>query len=182
MQQDDVPLCVDLDGTLIHSDLLAESAFALLRRNPLYLFCFPVWLVSGRARLKHEIARRVDLDVTRLPYDERVLAWLRDDTQRPRLLCTAADQRLAREVAVHVGGFDEVLASDGVCNLGGRRKVERLRERYGERGFDYAGNAPTDLKVWRHARRAIVANAPAWLLRRVRATHEVGQVFERRPG
>src|SRR5690606_22587297 len=57
MQEDDVPLCVDLDGTLIHSDLLVESAFALLRRNPFYVFCFIAWLMSGRPRLKHEIAR-----------------------------------------------------------------------------------------------------------------------------
>jgi 4-hydroxybenzoate polyprenyltransferase len=182
MRQDDVPLCVDLDGTLIHSDLLVESAFALLRRNPFHLASFLYWLAFGRARLKREIARRVSLDVERLPYDERVLAWLRADAQRPRLLCTASDQRLADDVATHVGGFDEVLASDGVRNLGGRRKAALLRARYGERGFDYAGNAATDLNVWRHARHAIVANAPARLVRRVRAAHSVARVFERRPG
>lgn len=180
MQQDDVPLCVDLDGTLIHSDLLVESAFALLRRNPFYLVLFPVWLMRGRAHLKQEIARRAQVDIARLPYDERVLAWLREDPRRPRLLCSAADQRLAREVAAHVGGFDEVLASDGIRNLGGRRKAEVLHGRYGERGFDYAGNAPVDLAVWRHARHAIVANAPAWLLRRVRAAHTLERAFERR--
>src|SRR5690606_33548314 len=71
MQRHDVPLCVDLDGTLIHSDLLVESAFALLRRNPFWLACFVVWLLRGRAHLKQEIARRARLDVARLPYDER---------------------------------------------------------------------------------------------------------------
>ena len=29
-----IPLCLDLDGTLIRSDLLIESALALLARNP----------------------------------------------------------------------------------------------------------------------------------------------------
>ena len=181
-QDDDVPLCVDLDGTLIHSDLLVESAFALLRRNPLHLFSFVVWLASGRARLKREIAQRVTLDVARLPWDERVLAWLRADARRPRLLCTAADRRLAEEVAAHIGGFDEVLASDGTHNLGGRRKAELLLSRYGERGFDYAGNAATDLKVWRHARHAIVANATPRVLRRVGSTYMVERVFECRAG
>lgn len=180
MQRHDIPLCVDLDGTLIHSDLLVESAFALLRRNPFYLACFLVWLLRGRAHLKQEIARRARLEVSRLPYDERVLAWLRDDARRPRVLCSAADQQLAREVAAHVGGFDDVLASDGVRNLGGTRKAELLHARYGQRGYDYVGNAPVDLAVWRHARRAIVANAPAWLLRRVRATPMFERAFERR--
>ncbi|MEO6690493.1 MAG: UbiA family prenyltransferase [Dokdonella sp.] len=181
MQDDHVPLCIDLDGTLIHTDLLAESALALLRRNPLYLFCFVAWLIRGKAHLKREIAARAQIDVANLPYDERVLVWLRDTgDSRRRVLCTASDQRLADAVAAHVGGFDEVLGSDGVRNLGGRGKRDVLRGRYGEQGFDYAGNATTDLHVWRHARRVIVANASSTLLRRVRAQCEVERVFERR--
>ncbi|MEO5559083.1 MAG: UbiA family prenyltransferase, partial [Dokdonella sp.] len=61
-------------------------------------------------------------------------------------------------------------------------KGDALCECYGERGFDYAGNARTDLHVWRHARRAIVANASSGLLRRVRAQCDVERVFERRAG
>jgi 4-hydroxybenzoate polyprenyltransferase/phosphoserine phosphatase len=183
MQEHDVPLCVDLDGTLIRTDLLFESALALLRRNPLHLFGLLFWLLRGRAHLKREVATRVRIDVAALPYDERVLAWLRDrGDRRRRVLCTASDQRLAEAVAMHVGGFDEVFGSDGVRNLGGRGKRDVLRERYGERGFDYAGNAAPDLHVWRHARRAIVVNASPWLLRRVRADCEVERVFEPRGG
>ncbi|HWU51301.1 MAG TPA: hypothetical protein VN153_00670, partial [Tahibacter sp.] len=76
-----IPLCVDLDGTLIRSDLLFESALSLLRRNPFYLFAFVVWLAGGRARLKREIALRAEVDPAVLPYDERVIAWLRDHTE-----------------------------------------------------------------------------------------------------
>lgn len=36
------PLCVDLDGTLVRTDLLAESIFALLKLNVLYLFLLPI--------------------------------------------------------------------------------------------------------------------------------------------
>jgi 4-hydroxybenzoate polyprenyltransferase len=183
MQDQDVPLCVDLDGTLIRTDLLLETALALVRRNPLYLFCFPFWLCRGRAHLKREIAARSHIHVAALPYDERVLDWLREQgSARRRILCTASDQHLADAVAAHVGGFDEVLGSDGVRNLGGRGKRDALRERYGERGFDYAGNAMPDLHVWRHARRAILVNAAPYVSRRVHARHEVERVFERRDG
>ena len=183
MQDRDIPLCVDLDGTLIRSDVSIEAALALLRRNPLYLFCFIVWLGNGRAHLKREIAARVRVDVARLPYDERVLDWLRGEAGgRRRVLCTASDQTLADAVAAHVGGFDEVLGSDGVRNLGGRGKRDALCERYGERGFDYAGNAVPDLHVWRHARHAIVANAAPRLLRRVRRERDVERVFACRDG
>lgn len=177
-QDQDVPLCVDLDGTLIRTDLLFESVLALLRRNPLYLFCLPLWLGRGKAYLKHEIARRVEIDATRLPYDVRVRDWLRANAARRQILCTASDRRLADAVAEHVGGFDAVLGSDGVRNLEGSTKADALCDRYGPNGFDYAGNAHVDLAVWRVARRAIVVNAPRGLLHRVRSVCDVAQVFE----
>ncbi len=39
----EIPLAVDLDGTLIATDLLWEGLFLLLRKNPLYLFLVPLW-------------------------------------------------------------------------------------------------------------------------------------------
>lgn len=180
MQEQDVPLCVDLDGTLIRSDLLHESALMLVRRNPLYLFGFLAWLLRGRAHLKRQIALRARVDVAALPYDERVLEWLRDrDQHRQRVLCTASDALLAERVAAQVGVFDAVIGSDGVRNLGGGGKRDALLERFGERGFDYAGNALPDLHVWRHARQAIAVNASPRVLRRLRAEREVARVFPR---
>ena len=45
------PLYVDLDGTLIKSDLLHESLLGLVKRNPLSLFLILRWLRSGRAHM-----------------------------------------------------------------------------------------------------------------------------------
>ncbi|HEY1588108.1 MAG TPA: UbiA family prenyltransferase [Rhodanobacter sp.] len=152
-----VPLCVDLDGTLIRSDLLVESALALIARNPFSMFAMLVWLMRGKAFLKQQIARRIGLDASTLPYNRDVLDWVRAQQElRTVTLCTAADHRLAESVAQHVGGFSTVLASDGTRNLSGRSKAQALVAIYGERGFDYAGNAAIDLKVWCHARSAIV--------------------------
>ena len=64
------PLVVDLDGTLIRSDLLIETFFALLKRNIFYVLLVPFWLVKGKAAFKQEIARRVAIDVSLLPYQD----------------------------------------------------------------------------------------------------------------
>lgn len=181
MQEQDVPLCVDLDGTLVHTDLLHESALALLRRNPLYLLVLPLWLLRGKAHLKHEIARRAQPDVALLPYDARVLDLLNEAGDRRRVLCSASDQRLVDAVAAHVGGFDLVLGSDGRTNLDGPRKAATLVGHFGERGFDYVGNAEPDFAVWSHAREAIVANAGPALVRRLRRDRPVARVLESRP-
>ncbi len=155
-----VPLCVDLDGTLIHSALLVESALALLSRSPWSIFPMLGWLLRGKAHLKREIASRVTLDPALLPYNANVLEWVREQQPlRPVVLCTASDAELAEAVAAHVGGFDAVLASDGQRNLSGSNKAQTLVELYGERGFDYIGNAKVDLKVWKHAHAAITVES-----------------------
>ncbi len=160
------PLAVDLDGTLIRTDLLHESALRLLKARPLTgLFVLAYWLLRGRAALKAKLARAVLLPPESLPYSVDFLAYLRAEHARGRrlVLATAADRVQAEAVAAHLGVFDEVLASDGAANLSGRAKGKALAQRFGERGFDYAGNAKVDLRVWAHAHDAVVVNGAGGL-------------------
>ena len=151
-----VPLAVDLDATLVKSDMLMESLAAVLKRAPWLALALPFWLARGRAALKSELARRSDLDVTVLPYDENVLAELRRARAagRPLVLATAADESIARRIAEHLGLFEAVMASDGRTNLKREVKARALVERYGEAGFDYVGEDRHDAPIWEHAREA----------------------------
>jgi apolipoprotein N-acyltransferase len=174
-----VPLCVDLDGTLIQTDLLWESLAQLLRRNPLQLFPVLIWWMRGRAFLKQQLARRISIDPASLPYPESFLAFLREQKSAGRklVLVTASDREMALPVARYTGLFDEVLASDGRTNLRGPNKLKALVERFGERGFDYAGNSSVDLAVWRGARLAIVVNAGPGLVQRAAECARPGPAF-----
>ena len=174
------PLCVDLDGTLIRSDLLLESLLLLIKRNCLYLFAAVAWLLrGGKARLKAEIAARVTLNPAALPYNGEFLAWLKSerDSGRALWLCTAANAQLAETVAQHLGLFEGVIASDSQVNLAGQRKAMALVERFGQAGFDYCGNEWRDLAIWRCARGAIVVNGSGALERRAATDVTVLQVF-----
>ncbi|WP_224244706.1 UbiA family prenyltransferase [Hyalangium gracile] len=165
----DVPLVVDLDGTLVRTDTLHESLLVLLKRNPLLLVLAALWMLKGKAAFKAEVGRRVKLDAERLPYSEPLLAYLTEEKARGRrlVLATAADQTIADAVAAHLGLFAEVYASDGVVNLSGARKLARLKQAHPE--FDYAGDGEVDLALWREARRAVVVHGSAGLERKVRA-------------
>ena len=174
-----VPLVVDLDGTLIRTDMMWESLARLLRRNPLALFQILYWWSRGRARLKQELVARVQVDPATLPYHEPLLTWLRGEKQAGRrlILATASDLKMAEPIAAHVGIFDEVMGSDGKINLRSANKLRALTEKFGARGFDYAGNSTADYAVWRGARAAVVVNAsPAVLAEAGRCT-QVGPVF-----
>ncbi len=181
---DKTPLCVDLDGTLIHSDLLLESFLLLIKANPLYLLVLPFWLLKGKAKLKAQIASRVTLDGSALPYTQPLLTWLREQKAagRPLWLCTASDARLAQAVASHTGLFDGVLASDGQVNLAGGNKASALVARFGDKQFDYCGNHRVDLAIWAHARQAIVVNASASLVTQAGKLTKVGLTVPPLPG
>ena len=173
------PLVVDLDGTLIRTDLLVESASQFLIQHPLAFFKPLLWLLRGKTVLKTELAQRVHLDASALPYNTDVLDWLRAEKQAGRrlVLATASHRVLADQVAQHLHLFDEVLATEGDTNLKSTAKAQALVARFGEDGFDYVGNDWPDLQVWAKAHTAHVVDAPAALLARAQAQVPVGQVF-----
>ncbi len=164
MQQDVTPeiLAVDLDGTLLRSDMLFESFWSALGRNWKTGLAAIASLSGGRARLKSELVAASDVDIALLPYDdaviERVTAW-RAAGGRTALV-TATDQALADRIATHLGIFDEVHGSDGSTNLKGPEKARFLTERFGEAAFVYMGDSEADLPVWAASAKAITVNAP----------------------
>lgn len=183
-EQPDRPpvLVVDLDGTVVKTDLLLESVLALLKRKPHYLFILPVWWLRGRAYLKRQIACRVALDVRVLPYRDDLLDYLKTQhsTGRTIALATAGDLQIARQVADHVKLFDLIFASDGITNLSGEAKRACLVREFGEKGFDYAGNDRRDLAVWSSARKAILVNPTRLVTSRIAGIAQVDRVFENR--
>lgn len=184
MATNDIPLYVDLDGTLIYSDLLLESLFALLRLNPLMLFLLPWWLLKGKANLKTQIAQRVDIDVTSLPYHVPFLEFLKAEHARgrPLILATAAAHRYAVQVARHLGIFADVLASDATYNLTGDAKREAILAHNQAQAFDYAGNERSDVAIWHRARAALVVNASDGVIGAATRVTTVAQVFDRAAG
>ena len=174
-----IPLAVDLDGTLILTDTLHESAVRALRSHPLQTLQIPLWLAQGKAHLMQRLANLTEFDASALPYNHALIVWLKEQRALGRrlILCTASDRLMADAIASHLGIFDEVMASDGVNNLSARHKAAALKERFGHRGFDYAGNSADDLPVWSEARHAIVVNASASVQRQAHQQCEVEKEF-----
>jgi 4-hydroxybenzoate polyprenyltransferase/phosphoserine phosphatase len=156
------PLVIDLDGTLLNSDLLLESGLVFVKLRPLQVLAPLKWLASGKANLKSRLAQWAPLDVSVLPYNPAVieLAQQAKASGRPVVLATASHHSYAEQIAEHLGLFDRVLASSSTLNLSSHRKRDLLVAEYGEQGFDYVGNSRDDLPVWQSARRAYVVNAP----------------------
>lgn len=178
---DPVPLCVDLDGTLVACDTLHRSILGLLRTSPLACAMLPVHVMRGRAAFKRAVSSRYQLAAESLPYREDVLAYLRDQRTAGRqlFLVTAADGEIGRAIADHLGLFDHVIASEGSANVKGAGKVAAIRRHLGERPFDYMGDSWADIPVFASARRSLLVYPSERTARRAAVVGRIERVFGR---
>lgn len=156
----DVPLIVDLDGTVILTDTLQESFVRLLFRNPVAAAGSLACLVRGRGAFKRSVSRHRPLADSVLPQRRELVEFLKvqKSVNRKIHLLTAADQHVAEEIASGIGIFDSVAGSDGRNNLKGAHKLAWLREHL-PGDFIYVGDSAADLPLFLAARGAILCDA-----------------------
>ena len=165
-----IPLCVDMDGTLLKADTLHEIVIYLLLHHPFFLiYCIWFLFTQGKASFKQKVLQEIDLEKLVFPHNIELMQYLRKNknTNKTLILVTGANQKLAQYIADELGIFSEVIASDEKVNLNAERKTQLLLARFGDKQFDYAGNINDDLKVWRHARTIYVVNAGKIVEKRV---------------
>ena len=165
----DVPLVVDLDGTLIKVDSLHEALIQLSSRKPFHALRALFTLRRGRAAFKAAVADHVVPDAASVPVNEAVVELIKAAKGEGRevYLATAADRRVAEAISAEMELFDGVFASGDGVNLKGKAKAEQLVDAFGAHRFDYIGNDTADLPVWLVARRALVAGAPPHVIRQI---------------
>jgi phosphoserine phosphatase len=174
-----LPLVVDLDGTLIKTDLLFESASQFVLAQPWLACKLLAWLAQGKGTLKSHLAEATRIDAATLPYNAELITWLQQEKAKGRslVLATASHQLLADQVAAHIGLFDDVLATTASTNLKSESKRAALVAKYGEKGFDYVGNDWADMVVWQSARVAHVVSSSGSLIDAARKHGNMGKVF-----
>jgi phosphoserine phosphatase len=172
------PLAVDLDGTLVSTDMPVESASAVVIRQPLASVRLLSWLRAGKAQLKHELAKRASIDAATLPYHGEVLDWLRAEHAGGRrlVLASASDERIVRQVADHLGTFEAAHGSAPDFNCRSSAKRDLFVRTYGVRGYDYVGDHRHDLPVWASGSTAHVVGSER-LVAKAAGVSSVGRTF-----
>ncbi|NQV68670.1 MAG: UbiA family prenyltransferase [Pseudohongiella sp.] len=164
------PLFVDLDGTLIKSDLMLESVLLLIKKNPLAAFMLPLWLLKGRANLKHQLAQRVDIPYELLPPNPEFKAYIQQQEAEGRniVLISASNQQQVRALSNHYGFFIDAIGSDEQLNLKAENKLLRILQLNQKAGFSYAGNSSADLPIWDEADEVVMVNCAVSLAEKLK--------------
>ena len=166
MENKNTPLVVDLDHTLIETDLFFISSLGVLSRKPWLVFHYFFWLWKGKGFLKDQLVKRFEINIPELPYNQSVINYI---LQRKKqgckiVLATASHKNYAFAVAKHLKLFDDVMASNKDFNLSSHNKAETLVQRFGEGNFDYMGDHIRDLPVWEVSQLSIIVNATSRII------------------
>lgn len=177
-----LPLCVDMDGTLLKGDTLFYL-LGQLRQQHFFKWFFLLFALSfGRAFFKRRLSVLTEhIDLSPMPVNPDFYAYLEIQHQigRRLLLVTAADQSVGERIAALYPLFSTVIGSDGKTNLRRSAKGDCLVARFGEKGFVYAGNSHHDIPVWEHSKEVIIVNAKPRLVRRVLKKFQDVTTFDR---
>ena len=164
----DIPLIVDLDHTLINTDLLFESSKGVLKQQPWLILLYPFWFFQGKGYLKDQLVRRFTIDVSALPYIQDTIDYINERKKQGSIiiLATASHKDYAFAVAKYIDLFDDVMASNADFNLSSHNKADKLVERFGHKGFDYMGDHMRDMPVWEASNLSILVNATDKIINR----------------
>ncbi len=174
-------LVVDLDFSLLATDLTYESILLCIKQNPFSALLMPFWYLKGKVFFKQKLMDRVMPDVEHVPINESVLSFVREERAKGRrtILATASHIKVATAVAERVQAFDDVIATSNGPNLGGIQKVEAIRALIGTQAFDYVGDRSADIPIWKASARCIAVNPSASLAKKLGREFDLS--FSERP-
>lgn len=165
------PLVVDLDGTLIKSDLLFEVVFRRAGRDAAAVLPLLSGLLKSKAHFKDMLTWESQVDPAYLLYDDAVLDLIHEARAlgRPVYLASASHRSYVSAIAAHLGLFTGWFGSGAATNVSGPKKARLLAEMFGDRGFDYIGNDRADIPVWAAASKRIGVQTPSGIAKKLSA-------------
>lgn len=156
-------LCVDLDGTLIRTDVLHESLLLAVKARPEILLRLPFWFASGRRALSQRLTSTLEGSnpLAFSPIQAEVAALVSAARRAGKEIVLLSDHD-PEPIAHHFeppGMFDEVIGVPDDIDQPTDAKAAMLSSRYPS-GFAYVGNDRADLPIWRAARERFAVNLP----------------------
>lgn len=173
-------LYVDLDGSLLKTDMLWEQC-ALLLRTPWKLFGLMFALFKGKLAIKRYCLQHAGIpDISQLPIRPEVLSIIKDhiQSQIPVYLATASLEEIAREVQQSIPGINGIIASTNDINAKGEIKAKLIQEHASGKSFAYIGNDYADLSIWKHAVGVYYVGTSPSITRSLLQTHEYVTIID----
>jgi len=164
MTHNTVPLCVDLDGTLLFNNAQTQDFYHMISQKPsLFVQSWRTLIGQGKTALLDFLTAYRLPATSRLfnPLTLHFIQWRKKSGQHVYLV-TGSHQKIADDIGQHLGLFEGVFGSSDGVHLIRNNKASFLKQTFGV--FDYLGNSWQDLPVWNLAREKWVINPDSGLV------------------
>jgi 4-hydroxybenzoate polyprenyltransferase len=164
-------LFVDLDGSLIKSDLLLESFFNSLSKDIFSpVKCLVAFYKNGIVGLKHFLSKNSSIEIRNLPFNNEVIDYISDwraKNQGEVILISASHNSFVKNIATYLEIFDFSYGTEEV-NLKSQSKLNAIKKHCHESQFDYIGDSSDDLVIWKFSDNPILVNPKKRIKEKVR--------------
>ena len=154
-------IIVDLDGTLLKTDMLCEAVVAKISKNfKETINILKVLLLNNRLEFKNYAFKDNTIDINTLPFNQEVISKVKKlkKSGNKIYLVTASPTNIAIKINEALKIFDNVYGSTDEVNLKGEEKKKLLNKLFGKKNYHYFGNSKEDLHVWKDSGYAYLVN------------------------
>ena len=155
-------LIVNLDKTLINSNIFHEIFLSACSKNWRVLFKFFIWFLCRKKNLKEKLNSYSDINVKCLPYNKGVLRYIRQHQKEGGFttLLVESNKDVAKKIVEYLKLSNVIkISSSKKISLNKNPKENFLKNRYGFKKYDFMGSSLNDLPFWKNANKAISVGA-----------------------
>lgn len=172
-------LTIDLDGTLIKSDMLFEAFIYRFFRNPLIIFaCFYfLFIKRSKLALKEFLSKSLidNFSASDIPFNENVKELIlqkRGEGYKCYLVSASVDPVVQKFYSAYHELFDGAFGSNKERgNLAGSNKLKFIKELVASEGADsfcYVGDSAKDIVIWNETKEAYCNTTKSSIIGKIR--------------
>lgn len=162
MSRDKIILAVDLDNTLIKTDMIFIGLKYFFFKKPHLLpKLFLLLIFKGKTYAKKFLHDNTKISITDIPFNKTVINFIKMNKKyyESTILISGSYFKYVNAIADHLNLFDFRVGTTLHKNMISMNKVVFIREKFDNATFDYIGDSVKDIPIWFHARKAFVVNS-----------------------
>ena len=160
-QQLSTVLAVDLDHTLINTDMIFLGLkYLILHKVYLLPILIIIFLFKGKPSSKKYLYDNTSVSIEDLPYNNSIINFINKNRKKYThiILISGSYYRYVESIADYLNIFD---SSKGTCitvNMISSNKITYLKNNFNNFIFDYIGDSKKDIPIWEKSRKAYVVD------------------------
>lgn len=160
-QQLSTVLAVDLDHTLINTDMIFVGLkYLILHKAYLLPILVIIFLLKGRPSSKKYLYDNTSISIEDLPYNNSIINFINTNRKKYThvILISGSYYKYVESIANYLNIFDSFKGTSITINMISSNKTTYLKNNFNNFIFDYIGDSKKDIPIWKKSRKAFVVD------------------------